>query len=85
MDLLGIDETTSQMGFIYRDSPHRRSIPRTSITVTNEVLLMIEAYFTLRDRGPYPADQVIIKDLDGSLRYRHLRLFLLDCLCCLSE
>jgi len=27
-------------------------------------MLIIEAYRTLRDRGPYPADQVI-KDLDG--------------------
>lgn len=30
----------------------------------NEAMLIIEAYRTLRDRGPYPADQVI-KDLDG--------------------
>ncbi|KAK4782798.1 hypothetical protein SAY86_007172 [Trapa natans] len=30
----------------------------------NEAMLVIEAYRTLRDRGPYPADQVL-KDLDG--------------------
>lgn len=35
---------------------------------TNEALLVIEAYRTLRDRGPYPADQVI-KDLDGSYSF----------------
>ena len=29
---------------------------------------MIEAYRTLRDRGPYPADQVV-KDLDGSFAF----------------
>lgn len=27
-------------------------------------MLVVEAYRTLRDRGPYPADQVL-KDLDG--------------------
>lgn len=31
---------------------------------TNEAMLVIEAYRTLRDRGPYPADQVL-KDLEG--------------------
>ncbi|KAH9608104.1 hypothetical protein KSS87_011061 [Heliosperma pusillum] len=31
---------------------------------TNEAMLVIEAYRTLRDRGPYPADQVI-KNLEG--------------------
>lgn len=31
---------------------------------TNEAMYVIEAYRTLRDRGPYPADQVI-KDLEG--------------------
>ncbi|KAL6570600.1 hypothetical protein OROGR_000150 [Orobanche gracilis] len=35
---------------------------------TNEAMLVIEAYRTLRDRGPYPADQVI-KDLDGSFAF----------------
>ena len=30
----------------------------------NQAMLVIEAYRTLRDRGPYPADQVI-KDLEG--------------------
>ncbi|GFP96722.1 stem-specific protein tsjt1 [Phtheirospermum japonicum] len=34
----------------------------------NEAMLVIEAYRTLRDRGPYPADQVI-KDLDGSFAF----------------
>lgn len=34
----------------------------------NEAVLVIEAYRTLRDRGPYPADQVI-KDLDGSFAF----------------
>ncbi|XP_021740557.1 stem-specific protein TSJT1-like [Chenopodium quinoa] len=31
---------------------------------TNEAMFVIEAYRTLRDRGPYPADQVL-KDLEG--------------------
>lgn len=31
---------------------------------TDEAMLVIEAYRTLRDRGPYPADQVL-KDLSG--------------------
>ncbi|KAE8723036.1 mediator of RNA polymerase II transcription subunit 16-like isoform X1 [Hibiscus syriacus] len=31
----------------------------------NEAMFIIEAYRTLRDRGPYPADQVL-KDLEGS-------------------
>ncbi|XP_030528965.1 stem-specific protein TSJT1-like [Rhodamnia argentea] len=31
---------------------------------TDEAMFVIEAYRTLRDRGPYPADQVL-KDLDG--------------------
>lgn len=35
---------------------------------TNEAMLVIEAYRTLRDRGPYPADQVL-KDLDGSFAF----------------
>ncbi|KAF5478702.1 hypothetical protein F2P56_005241 [Juglans regia] len=35
---------------------------------TNEAMFVIEAYRTLRDRGPYPADQVI-KDLDGSFAF----------------
>ncbi|XP_068646254.1 stem-specific protein TSJT1-like [Aristolochia californica] len=35
---------------------------------TNEAMLVIEAYRTLRDRGPYPADQVI-KDLNGSFAF----------------
>lgn len=34
----------------------------------NEALLVIEAYRTLRDRGPYPADQVV-KDLNGSFAF----------------
>lgn len=34
----------------------------------NEAMVVIEAYRTLRDRGPYPADQVI-KDLDGSFAF----------------
>ncbi|CAM8898810.1 hypothetical protein QQ045_032423 [Rhodiola kirilowii] len=32
---------------------------------TNEAMFVIEAYRTLRDRSPYPADQVL-KELDGS-------------------
>lgn len=32
---------------------------------SNEAMFIIEAYRTLRDRGPYPADQVL-KDLEGS-------------------
>uniref|UniRef100_A0A7N0VAB8 DUF3700 domain-containing protein n=1 Tax=Kalanchoe fedtschenkoi TaxID=63787 RepID=A0A7N0VAB8_KALFE len=35
---------------------------------TNEAMLVIEAYRTLRDRSPYPADQVL-KDLDGSFGF----------------
>lgn len=35
---------------------------------SNEALLVIEAYRTLRDRGPYPADQVV-KDLNGSFAF----------------
>ncbi|KAG6529814.1 hypothetical protein ZIOFF_012028 [Zingiber officinale] len=34
----------------------------------DEALLVIEAYRTLRDRGPYPADQVL-KDLAGSFAF----------------
>ncbi|KAI3441547.1 uncharacterized protein J3R85_002136 [Psidium guajava] len=35
---------------------------------SNEAQFVIEAYRTLRDRGPYPADQVV-KDLDGSFAF----------------
>ncbi|XP_041026048.1 stem-specific protein TSJT1-like [Juglans microcarpa x Juglans regia] len=35
---------------------------------TNEAMFVMEAYKTLRDRGPYPADQVL-KDLDGSFGF----------------
>lgn len=35
---------------------------------TNEAMFVMEAYRTLRDRGPYPADQVL-KDLDGSFGF----------------
>nr|CAA54526.1 unknown [Asparagus officinalis] len=35
---------------------------------TSEAMLVIEAYRTLRDRGPYPADQVL-KDLNGSFAF----------------
>lgn len=35
---------------------------------TDEAMFVIEAYRTLRDRGPYPADQVV-KDLDGSFAF----------------
>ena len=35
---------------------------------SKEAIFLIEAYKTLRDRGPYPADQVI-KDLDGSFAF----------------
>jgi len=34
----------------------------------NEVIIVIEAYRTLRDRGPYPADQVI-SDLHGKFAF----------------
>ena len=34
----------------------------------NEVILVMEAYRTLRDRGPYPADQVI-RDLHGKFAF----------------
>lgn len=35
---------------------------------SNEAMFVIEAYRTLRDRGPYPADQVV-KDLHGSFAF----------------
>ncbi|KAB1221925.1 Stem-specific protein TSJT1 [Morella rubra] len=35
---------------------------------SNEAMFVIEAYRTLRDRGPYPADQVL-KDLEGSFGF----------------
>ncbi|EEF28137.1 Stem-specific protein TSJT1, putative [Ricinus communis] len=35
---------------------------------TSEAMFVIEAYRTLRDRGPYPADQVV-KDLEGSFAF----------------
>jgi len=35
---------------------------------TTEAMFVIEAYRTLRDRGPYPADQVV-KDLEGSFAF----------------
>ncbi|VVA23599.1 PREDICTED: stem-specific [Prunus dulcis] len=35
---------------------------------TNEAMFVMQAYRTLRDRGPYPADQVL-KDLDGSFGF----------------
>ncbi|KAK6946741.1 protein of unknown function DUF3700 [Dillenia turbinata] len=35
---------------------------------TNEATFVIEAYRTLRDRGPYPADQVV-KEMDGSFAF----------------
>ncbi|XP_047317794.1 stem-specific protein TSJT1-like [Impatiens glandulifera] len=34
----------------------------------NEVTISIEAYRTLRDRGPYPADQVV-RDFDGKFAF----------------
>lgn len=34
----------------------------------NEVTIVIEAYRTLRDRGPYPADQVV-RDLNGKFAF----------------
>lgn len=36
--------------------------------VSNDAMLVIETYRTLRDRGPYPADQVV-RDLDGSFAF----------------
>ncbi|KAI8552622.1 hypothetical protein RHMOL_Rhmol06G0281100 [Rhododendron molle] len=35
---------------------------------TNEAMFVIEAYRTLRDRGPYPADQVM-KEMEGSFSF----------------
>lgn len=35
---------------------------------SNEAMFVIEAYRTLRDRGPYPAHQVL-RDLDGSFGF----------------
>ncbi|XP_031284106.1 stem-specific protein TSJT1 [Pistacia vera] len=35
---------------------------------SNEAMFLIVAYRTLRDRGPYPADQVV-KDLEGSFAF----------------
>ncbi|KAL2530521.1 aluminum induced protein with YGL and LRDR motif [Forsythia ovata] len=34
----------------------------------NEVIIVIEAYRTLRDRGPYPADQVV-RDIEGKFAF----------------
>ncbi|KAJ8536517.1 hypothetical protein K7X08_034918 [Anisodus acutangulus] len=34
----------------------------------NEVIIVIEAYRTLRDRGPYPPDQVV-KDIHGTFAF----------------
>jgi len=34
----------------------------------NEVIIVIEAYRTLRDRGPYPAEQVL-RDLHGKFAF----------------
>ncbi|MQL80068.1 hypothetical protein Taro_012527 [Colocasia esculenta] len=34
----------------------------------NEVIIIIEAYRTLRDRGPYPADQVV-RDIEGKFAF----------------
>jgi asparagine synthetase B (glutamine-hydrolysing) len=34
----------------------------------NEVTIIIEAYRTLRDRGPYPADQVV-RDFQGKFAF----------------
>jgi hypothetical protein len=34
----------------------------------NEVNIIIEAYRTLRDRGPYPADQVV-RDISGKFAF----------------
>lgn len=34
----------------------------------NEVIIVIEAYRTLRDRGPYPADQVV-RDFNGKFAF----------------
>jgi asparagine synthetase B (glutamine-hydrolysing) len=34
----------------------------------NEVAIVIEAYRTLRDRGPYPADQVV-RDFSGKFAF----------------
>lgn len=34
----------------------------------NEVIIAVEAYRTLRDRGPYPADQVL-RDLHGKFAF----------------
>lgn len=34
----------------------------------NEVIIVIEAYRTLRDRGPYPVDQVV-RDIQGKFAF----------------
>lgn len=34
----------------------------------NEVIIVIEAYRTLRDRGPYPPDQVV-RDIHGKFAF----------------
>lgn len=34
----------------------------------NEAIIIIEAYRTLRDRGPYPADQVV-RDFQGKFAF----------------
>lgn len=36
--------------------------------IANEVIIVIEAYKTLRDRGPFPASQVL-RDLSGKFAF----------------
>ncbi|KAL7081144.1 hypothetical protein ACP275_14G021100 [Erythranthe tilingii] len=36
--------------------------------IANEVIIVIEAYRTLRDRGPYPADQVV-REIQGKFAF----------------
>lgn len=36
--------------------------------VTNEAIIVIEAYRTLRDRGPYPVDKVV-RDFQGKFAF----------------
>ncbi|KAJ4828582.1 hypothetical protein Tsubulata_019587 [Turnera subulata] len=43
---------------------HQYGLSKTA----NEVIIVIEAYRTLRDRGPYPADQVV-RDMQGKFAF----------------
>ncbi|KAF5956571.1 hypothetical protein HYC85_003796 [Camellia sinensis] len=53
--------------------PHLKQRHRLNKTA-HKVIIVIEAYRTLRDRGPYPANQVV-RNLHGQFIYSLRRLF----------